>query len=456
MFSARLKAQLHSSSGNYILLFIAIFLSLALSSGGALLYIKSALKDYCSNDVAIRLDKYLQSRAVGVMFPEMGGSGKNGMQGLEFIRLISAGEQLFFTESPGVDLEFKKIVNIDPGLNVTWIALTDQDAQSHWTIRSQSMGDGRVVQVGKRHGHIVSLYQDLKKGLILMLLPALLVSAGITLLSRRRSLRSLAEAEYSLADVVARKSSNLLQENNNSELHRLYQLLNRVISQNNQLIQEMQESLDNVAHDLRTPMTRLRSVAEYGLHENTPDKLAEALADCLEESEKVLSMLSIMMSVAEAESGTMRLTIEEVELYSTITDVINLYEYVADEKSIELHMDIDADIMIRADRTRIRQVWANLVDNAIKYGHSGGYVRISAVSTERNISVFFKDNGMGISSSELSRIWERLFRGDRSRTQQGLGLGLNYVRAVVEAHGGRVNVESRLGEGSCFEVQLPR
>ena len=380
MFSARLKTLLHSPKGNYILLFIAIFLTLSFSSGGVLVYIKSVLKNYCSNDVAARMDKYLQSRAVGNLFPEISGANRNGMQGLEFIRLISAGEQLFFTESPDVDLEFKKIVNLDPGLTVTWIALTEQDKHSHWTIRSIGMSDGRVVQAGMRHEYIVGLYQDLKKGMMFMLFPALLASAGITLFCRRTSLRSLAEAERSLTDVVARKSNTLLQENSNTELHRLYTLLNGVISQNNQLIREMQESLDNVAHDLRTPMTRLRSVAEYGLHENTPEKLAEALADCLEESEKVLSMLSIMMSVAEAESGTMRLTIEEVELHSTITDVINLYEYVADENNIELHMDIDSDIVIRADKTRIRQVWANLLDNAIKYGHSGGFVRIHAVS----------------------------------------------------------------------------
>jgi signal transduction histidine kinase len=455
MFSARLKTWLHSPGGNYFFLFIAIFFLLTLFSGGALLYTRSALKNYCSNDVTVRLEKYLQSRSGGVIFPESGRLGKNGMQGLEFVRLIRAGEQLFFTESPGVDLEFKKIVDLDPGLTATWIALADQDEQSHWTIRSQKISDGRVVQAGMRHRYIVGLYQDIRKGLMFMLFPALLLSAWIALFCRRKSLRSVAEAERSLADVVAGKSSNLLQENSNSELHRLYQLLNRVISQNNQLIKEMQESLDNVAHDLRTPMTRLRSVAEYGLHENTPEKLAEALADCLEESEKVLSMLSIMMSVAEAESGTMRLALEELELYSTIADVVNLYEYVADEKNIDLHMDIDADIVIRADRTRIRQVWANLVDNGIKYGRSGGFVRIHAGTTGKGVSIFFQDNGMGISTSELDRIWERLFRGDRSRTQQGLGLGLNYVRAVVEAHGGNVLVESTLGKGSCFQVQLP-
>jgi signal transduction histidine kinase len=202
-------------------------------------------------------------------------------------------------------------------------------------------------------------------------------------------------------------------------------------------------------------MTRLRSVAEYGLQQNSPEHIAGALSDCLEESERVLSMLGIMMTVAEAESGTMRLQREAVSLPSTLRDIINLYEYVAEEKNIIIELDVEEGISIVADRTRISQVWANIIDNGIKYGREGGYIKISAKSDPRTVSVFFEDNGMGISATELDRIWERLFRGDRSRSQQGLGLGLNYVRAVVEAHGGEVLVKSSLGNGSCFEVVLP-
>jgi signal transduction histidine kinase len=100
------------------------------------------------------------------------------------------------------------------------------------------------------------------------------------------------------------------------------------------------------------------------------------------------------------------------------------------------------------------QVWTNLLDNAIKYNRRGGTVALDAQAIEGVIQVSFKDSGMGISEQELARIWERLYRGDRSRTRQGLGLGLNYVKAVIEAHGGTIQVQSTLNKGSTFIVEM--
>jgi len=151
----------------------------------------------------------------------------------------------------------------------------------------------------------------------------------------------------------------------------------------------------------------------------------------------------------------MRLELQECEIGETLAEIITLYEYVAEEKVVEIKLERETEVYARMDHTRISQVWANLLDNAIKYGQEGGWVKISVAADDLYCVVAFEDNGMGISDSEQERIWERLYRGDRSRSQKGLGLGLNYVRAVLEAHGATISVGSVLHEGSRFEVRLP-
>lgn len=454
MFSVQ-RRYLSNPLRKYLILSAIIFFLLLIFPAGVLIVVKETLVDHCRDDVAARLEQYIQNNLSGEFYFENGRQATGQLQGLDFIRVIFENEEFFLSRGAAANLDFHGIVNLDPGSSTAWVALDDKASQPYWAIHSQTLKDNIIVQGGKAYQQIVALNNTIQSGLFLLIAPALLFAVLISLYCRRQSLHSIREAEGALEERVEQQANHLLQVEDNSELHRLYQLLNKLISQNRQLVEEMRDSLDNVAHDLRTPMTRLRSVAEYGLRENTPEQLGEALSDCLEESEKLLSMLTIMMSVAEAESGTMRLALEDVELRGMISEVLNLNEYVAEDKEIELQMDIPADIMVHVDKTRMRQVWANLVDNGIKYGRRGGFVKIHANISNGMISVVFADNGMGISPGEQQRIWERLFRGDRSRSQQGLGLGLNYVRAVIEAHGGHVQVKSRLHEGARFEIQLP-
>jgi signal transduction histidine kinase len=161
------------------------------------------------------------------------------------------------------------------------------------------------------------------------------------------------------------------------------------------------------------------------------------------------------MDVSEAETGAMKLDTEEMNVAPLIEDIVGLYGYVAEEKGVSVHTGFPEELYLKADRNWIRQVLANLLDNAIKYTPAGGRVDIEARRKEQEVVITVKDTGVGIPDEELDRIWDRLYRGDRSRSQRGLGLGLSLVKAIVGAHRGYVEVSSVPGAGSVFTVYLP-
>ena len=162
------------------------------------------------------------------------------------------------------------------------------------------------------------------------------------------------------------------------------------------------------------------------------------------------------MDITEAEAGMMKLQREPIDLCQMVREVIELYEYVAEERKVTVRTELPASCEARVDRNRMRQVFANLLDNAIKYTPENGSVTISVHDEPAWAVVRFRDTGIGISPEEQDKIWTRLYRGDKSRSQRGLGLGLSLVKAVVERHQGQVTVVSAVGQGSEFTVRLPK
>jgi signal transduction histidine kinase len=274
--------------------------------------------------------------------------------------------------------------------------------------------------------------------------------------------RSTVQPIYDLIDVVGRIIRTGRTDTRVPELEKhgdavdeLSAQFNTMLDRINGLIAAMGESLDNVAHDLRTPIARLRGIAERALQSGDAAEQREALADCLEESDRILSILNTLMDISEAETGVLQLRRAPVPLRPLLTEVKELYEDVAEVKKVAVALEPGEEVTVDGDRDRLRQVFANLLDNAIKYTPPAGSVRLSVKPEADRAIVTVEDTGSGIAAEHLPRIWERLYRADPSRSERGLGLGLSLVKAYVEAHGGSVEASSAPGRGSVFTVRLP-
>jgi signal transduction histidine kinase len=326
-------------------------------------------------------------------------------------------------------------------------------------VASARLYDGTILQVGKSNDIRLALLAQFRTVVGWVAVLAMFVGVIGGLLITRSTLQPINELIHVVQEIIrtGRTHARVPSRGPTGDtIDELVRLVNAMLDRITGLIEAMRESLDNVAHDLRTPMARLRGMAERALQAGDPAAARDALADCLEESERILSMLNTVMDISEAETGVLRLPREPVDLRALIDEVVELYEDVADVKHVAVTFEPGQAVVVNGARDRLRQVFANLLDNAIKFTPDQGSVRIAAVrQPDGEAVVTVSDTGTGISAQDLPRIWDRLYRGDPSRTERGLGLGLSLVKAYVQAHGGTVEATSEPGRGSVFTVRLP-
>lgn len=380
-----------------------------------------------------------------------------------FVRIVGQGGDVIFWKVPENWIDEDTQVLVPDG----WGALqarrvqtvrVPRDEQRDLAVVSRGLPGGALLQIARSTDNRAVLLAPLRRTMWLAGTAAVLLSAGGGAWLAWRATKPVRAVAATARRIIATGdlSARVEGPTRDDEVGELVRQFNTLLERNGNLLGAMREALDNVAHDLRTPLTRLRAGAETALQQtNDPAATREALADCIEETDRIQRLLETLLDISAAENGVLKLEREKVDMSGLLQGVAELYALVAEEKAIALHVAPTTGLSAWADPTRLRQVVANLVDNAVKYTPAGGSVWLGAEARGSRVAITVRDTGPGIPPGEQEKIWQRLYRGDHSRSQRGLGLGLSLVKALVEAHGGTVAVANHPGGGAVFTVELP-
>lgn len=276
----------------------------------------------------------------------------------------------------------------------------------------------------------------------------LLVSKALSGVQKiTRTARDISGANLE-ARVVAKSDKN--------ELGQLVSTFNSMLDRIEDLVINTKEMSDNIAHDLKSPITRIRGFAELALvDEENLENYRNMAANTIEESDRLLDMINTMLLISRAEAGQDDFSFQPTNLSNMVTDACELFAPLAEDKQIILNTAIQADISVTADMKMLQRAFSNLLDNAIKYSELKGQIDVIMAVRNNQVVIEVKDRGPGIDLKFSEKIFERFFRVDDARTSAGTGLGLSLARTIIRQHKGDITVTGRSGAGTVFKITLP-
>jgi signal transduction histidine kinase len=294
-------------------------------------------------------------------------------------------------------------------------------------------------------GRDVQLRLDLGRLLAEALLWSIAITVALAILGGLMARRILVRRLQRISDVADRVvfgdlSHRVPLSGSGDEFDRLSQDINVMLERLSELMDGVREVSNSIAHDLRTPLTRLRGRLEGALAVgDSPARMREALSGAIREIDEVVRIFEALLRIAEIESGHRRAAFARVDLAEVASDVAELYQPLAEARGLALGVDT-APASCDGDRTLLAQAVANLVDNAIKYTPAGGRVTVAVARQPGQAVLTIADNGPGVPQGERDRIKERFYRLERSRSSPGSGLGLSLVVSVAKLHGGALTL----------------
>jgi signal transduction histidine kinase len=333
------------------------------------------------------------------------------------------------------------------------------DSQGHETekvrLAIERLPDGEILAIGRNIEEVAGIANIVRRALMLGLLPAFGLAVVIGLVLSLRARRRLSEVNRRIRRIVTGDlRERLPAHGSNDPFDQLAVSVNRMLGEIETLIQEIAGVGNDIAHDLRTPLTRVRARLERGrARAATLDELRAVVDQSIAGLDQSLAVVTALLRIAEIEHSRRLEGFGHVQLASLLHEVGDLYEPIAEDKRVTLQVQIADEATVHGDRDLLFEAVANLVDNAVKFTPEGGRVTLKLLRRGSESVIQVKDTGRGIPEAEREAVTKRFYRSDKSRNTEGLGLGLSLVAAIVKLHGFRFTIGA--GPGCTAEIACP-
>jgi heavy metal sensor kinase len=312
--------------------------------------------------------------------------------------------------------------------------------------------------IGRSTKQIDQALHGLVRTLVIAVPLALAVAAGGGIFLARRALKPVDKIAQTAQEIEENDLSQRINVNTKDELGRLAATLNEMIGRLEKAFQRQKQFTSDASHELRAPLAVIEAESSLALQkERPPSDYRQSLETISQESRQMSSLIEQLLTLARADAGKEQWNFTEVNLGRLIANLSADVEVLCQEKGLSCQLGQTHDLVIKGDEARLRELFMNLMDNAIRYTPAPGTVSLSLRHEGQMAVVAIKDTGIGIPAEDIPFIFDRFYRVDKSRSrgEGGTGLGLAICQHIAEAHGGKIEVESQVGAGSTFSVWLP-
>jgi len=445
----------------YALSFV-VFIGLAFL--GLYLSIATIMNGEMEGDLIEDVNEYrqlLKREGIDALYKEIEDEIQSSDASTEFIKLVDGQGQDVSTSdlsfwqnlSTDADTVAQLTSDIEPVIDTVSI----EGKKYETKIIYGHLGPDLVIQLGESLEQKEDILELLLTALIIMFCLVVPISSIIGWIIVKKAVWGIEEVSNAAADIEkGRLDSRVSISGQKDEIQKLADTFNAMASRIQILMSEMRELTDNIAHDLRSPLGRIRVNAEMALSgDESLDSYRNASAEIIEECDRLVQMINTGLDIAEAEAGLDHAKKEQLNLSALTQDACELFEPVAESKFIDMTVTFEPVCQINGNRQNLQRMIANVLDNALKYTPENGKVDVKVETNEQSTVITIIDNGIGIPISDQPKIFDRFYRCDRSRSNDGCGLGLSFSRAVARTHGGDITLNSEPSKGTTFKISLP-